>query len=202
MAINPRSKAGWMNLEPWPPAAASVKAAQTGDPTALETVYRAIQPRLAAFLRYQGFSQSVQEDIAADVSETVLTKISALRNSGSFEAWFWAITRNQIRAWLRAKRRDAQKNEPAEPEPATLDEIVIAKEEHSDIRLALSHLSHQDRHLLWLREIEGLSYKNIGSIVGVAPGTVRVRCHRARRKLEVAYEDLRQEHPSGATPNS
>ena len=191
-----------MNPEPWPPTVASVKAAQNGDPTALEAVYRTMQPRLAAFLRYQGFSQSVQEDIAADVSETVLTKISTLRNSGTFEAWFWAITRNQIRAWLRAKRRDAQKNEPAEPEPATLDEIVIAKEEHSDIRLALSHLSDQDRHLLWMREIEGLSYKNIGTIVGVAPGTVRVRCHRARRKLEVAYEDLRQEHPSGATPES
>ncbi|MCH7669653.1 MAG: sigma-70 family RNA polymerase sigma factor [Acidobacteria bacterium] len=191
-----------MNPEPWPPTVASVKAAQNGDPTALEAVYRTMQPRLAAFLRYQGFSQTVQEDIAADVSETVLTKISTLRNSGTFEAWFWAITRNQIRAWLRAKRRDAQKNEPAEPEPATLDEIVIAKEEHSDIRLALSHLSDQDRHLLWMREIEGLSYKNIGTIVGVAPGTVRVRCHRARRKLEVAYEDLRQEHPSGATPDS
>ena len=191
-----------MNPEPWPPTVASVKAAQNGDPTALEAVYRTMQPRLAAFLRYQVFSQTVQEDIAADVSETVLTKISTLRNSGTFEAWFWAITRNQIRAWLRAKRRDAQKNEPAEPEPATLDEIVIAKEEHSDIRLALSHLSDQDRHLLWMREIEGLSYKNIGTIVGVAPGTVRVRCHRARRKLEVAYEDLRQEHPSGATPDS
>ena len=191
-----------MNPEPWPPTVASVKAAQNGDPTALEAVYRTMQPRLAAFLRYQVFSQTVQEDIAADVSETVLTKISTLRNSGTFEAWFWAITRNQIRAWLRAKRRDAQKNEPAEPEPATLDEIVIAKEEHSDIRLALSHLSDQDRHLLWMREIEGLSYKNIGTIVGVAPGTVRVRCHRARRKLEVAYEDLRQEHPSDATPDS
>jgi RNA polymerase sigma-70 factor, ECF subfamily len=181
-----------MSAVPWPPTIASIKAAREGDPAALEEIYRSTQPRLTAFLRYQGFSQAIQEDIAADVSETIITKINTLRNPATFEAWFWAITRNQIRGWLRSKKRDAQQPETALAEAPTPDEILVSKEDHSEIRRALAQLSDADRRLLWLREIEGLPYKAIGSITGAAPGTVRVRCHRARQRLEVAYEDLQR----------
>jgi RNA polymerase sigma factor (sigma-70 family) len=51
----------------------------------------------------------------------------------------------------------------------------------------MSQLSTRDRQLLWLREVEGLSYDDIGSRLGATVGTVRVACHRARQRLEEVY---------------
>ena len=48
-------------------------------------------------------------------------------------------------------------------------------------------ITMKDRELLWLREVEGLSYEEIGGRLSAAAGTVRVACHRARKRLERAY---------------
>jgi RNA polymerase sigma factor (sigma-70 family) len=73
---------------------------------------------------------------------------------------------------------------PEAPGPA---EQVIVEEEHAQIRSALTSLSTRDRELLWLSEVEGLTYAEVGGRIGAATGTTRVACHRARRRLEEAY---------------
>ncbi len=60
---------------------------------------------------------------------------------------------------------------------------------------ALDHLSDRDRQLLWLREVEGLSYDEIGGRLRATAGTVRVACHRARKRLEEAYRALEPSPP-------
>ena len=179
-----------MTPVPWPPLPDEVYKASQGDRAASETLYRAIQPRLRAFLRYQGFDPTTSEDIAADISEVVLTKIGTLRNPVTFEAWFWTIARNHVHAWLRRKQASTLRPNPKLPDPIPPDEAVVAAEEHQAIREALAQLTDRDRTLLWLREVEGLSYREIGNRLGAATGAVRVRCHRARRRLEETYENL------------
>lgn len=179
-----------MTSVPWPPPRDEVEKAIQGDQAASEALYRASQPRLHAFLRYQGFDTTSTEDIAADISEVLLTKIDTLRNPVTFEAWFWTIARNHAHAWLRRKQKRTQRSDPQLPDPIQPDEAVVAGEEHQAIRAALAQLTDRDRTILWLREVEGLSYHEIGNRLGAATGAVRVRCHRARQRLEAAYEDL------------
>ena len=71
--------------------------------------------------------------------------------------------------------------------PATPEEISMEGDEHRRIRVALSGLTPKDRELLWLREVEGLEYEDIATRLGATAGTVRVACHRARRRLEALY---------------
>lgn len=175
---------------PWPPPRDEVERATQGDRAASEALHRAIQPRLGAFLRYHGFDTATREDIATDVSEAVLTKINTLRNPVTFEAWFWTIARNQVHGWMRRKQRDADRSDLMLPSPIPPDETVIAGEEHHAIRDALARLSEKDRNLLWLREVEELSYRDISNRLGAATGAIRVRCHRARQRLEAAYEEV------------
>lgn len=180
----------WLTSESWPPPLAEVERACRGNPEAAESIYRAIQPRLQAFLRYQGFGESTRQDIAAEVSELVLTKIETLRKPVTFEAWFWTITRNRVHAWLRRKQRDSRNLELPPTDPTTPDEVYVTAEEHAAIRSALARLSDSDRHLLWLREVEGLSYRDISGRLNIAAGAVRVRSHRARQRLEAAFEKV------------
>lgn len=183
----------WLTPESWPPPLAEVERACLGDQQAAESIYRAAQPRLEAFLRYHGFDAPTREDISADVSEVVLTKIGTLRKPGTFESWFWTIARNNVNGWLRRKQRDAKRIDLVSPQPTPPDETLVVREEHIAIRIALDTLTTTDRHLLWLREVEGLSYRDISGRLNIAAGAVRVRSHRARQRLASAFEKVAEQ---------
>lgn len=189
----------WLTSETWPPPLAEVERACLGEPDAAAAIYRAAQPRLEAFLRYHGFDTATREDISADVSEAILSKIAALRNPVAFEAWFWTIARNQVNAWLRRKQRNPDRLALLSPDPTPPDETLVIKEEHIAIRIALKTLTDTDRHLLWLREVEELSYRDIGGRLDIATGAVRVRSHRARQRLEAAFEKASQQGNNAST---
>ena len=85
--------------------------------------------------------------------------------------------------------RRPDRYEPVTPAASGPEERAIDADDHSRIRGALTMLSVKDRELLWLREVEGLSYEEIGGRLSAATGTIRVACHRARKKLEQAYQE-------------
>jgi RNA polymerase sigma-70 factor (ECF subfamily) len=172
----------------WPPTARLVEEVQAGNTAALETFFHLVRPRLRAFLLYQGFTPEACDELSSIVVATVLQKISTLKNAQAFEAWFWTVARNHVRGYMRKQKRTRRLNELPGPGPAQPDEIVLLAEEYQAVRSALATLSLADRELLWLREVERLSYREIGSRLGVATGAIRVRGHRARRRLQAAYQ--------------
>ena len=97
------------------------------------------------------------------------------------------IVRNRLKGWIRVNRRP-RRYEPANATVAGPEERAIDADDHSRIKGALSMLTERDRELLWLREVEGLTYGEIGGRFGAATGTIRVACHRARKRLERAYQ--------------
>lgn len=183
--VNPRNQ----EAMEWPPSAGTVDRCREGDREALTLVLRGGFPRLVAFFIGAGVSPGEADDLAADSCEGFVKNISKLRETGAFEAWFWAIARAKLRTWIRKRRRPGR-FEPVGAAGITPAEAVVEGEEHADITKALQHLSPKDRQLLWLREVEGLSYEEIGGRLRTAAGTVRVACHRARKRLEIAYEEV------------
>jgi len=173
----------------WPPSVETVVRAQDHDPEAISGLFSAGYPRLIGFFRVAGVPGPDAEDLAAETVEAMVKNLPKLRAPIAFEAWFWTIARARLRTWIR-KRRRPKPIPPINPEPSHPDEMVEIGEEHAVISKALGLLSARDRELLWLREVEGLSYEEIGGRLGAAVGTVRVACHRARRRLESTYEGL------------
>lgn len=192
----------------WPPAVETVERAQQHDSEAISGLFSAGYPRLIGFFRVAGVPAPDAEDLATETVEAMVRNLPKLRAPIAFEAWFWSIARGRLRTWIRKRRRPAP-TPPINPEPSHPDEMVEIGEEHATISEALTSLSMRDRELLWLREVEGLSYEDIGTRLGAAVGTVRVACHRARRRLESAYERLENggdhhldEQSGGETPGS
>jgi RNA polymerase sigma-70 factor (ECF subfamily) len=172
----------------WPPSASLIERAKDGEPDALGAIFAAAVPRIRSFLAYQGFRDAARDEIVGAAMESVLHKVSTLRQTQSFEAWFWAVVRNSMRGYLRQQQKLARITELPPTSPLQPDEHVLMLEEHQTIRTALEGLSPADRELLWLREVEGLTYQEIGGRLGAKTGAVRVRCYRARRRLREAYE--------------
>jgi RNA polymerase sigma factor (sigma-70 family) len=109
-------------------------------------------------------------------------------HGGDGRSWILAIVRNACYTWLQQNRRKplALEDETLEvpdtkPNPEALH---LARIDQQLLRQAIEELPAEFREAIILRELEGLSYKEIGAITGVPIGTVMSRLARARHRLE------------------
>jgi len=151
-------------------------------------------------------------DLAQDAFLRILKGAGSYRGDASLRTWIFQVVlnchRNNARWWSRPKRgRTVSLDEPltsarAEEEEApslgsTLpdaspgpDRLFEGREARSRVETELMRLPWQQRATMILREVEGLSYKEIAVALRVREGTVRSRLARARETLRLALADL------------
>jgi RNA polymerase sigma factor (sigma-70 family) len=103
--------------------------------------------------------------------------------------------RNTCYTWLGKNRthdrstsldEDVHQAESQVPDPQTL---LLRFEDNQALRQALEDLPAEFREVLILRELEGLSYKEIADVTSIPPGTVMSRLARARGRLKLSLAD-------------
>jgi RNA polymerase sigma-70 factor (ECF subfamily) len=141
-------------------------------------------------------------DLSQDVFLRVFRTIHGFRGQSSLRTWIYRIAvnlaRNRHRFWRRRHRADQvslDQHEAAHGEllsgsELTPDRLLAQKELATRLQQALDRLPFDQRTAIVLREIDGLSYEEIGFSLGVAVGTVKSRLARARQALRY---DLRGE---------
>jgi RNA polymerase sigma-70 factor (ECF subfamily) len=136
---------------------------------------------------------SVAEDVVQEAALRAWRSIGERRDAGA-RAWFLAIVRNVAFTWVRKNRRaDHDGGEAAafrleaEPAPGPSPEAaLIAKADAEIVRIAVAALPDALRETLVLREISGLTYREIASATVAPIGTVMSRLARARQLLALA----------------
>jgi RNA polymerase sigma factor (sigma-70 family) len=150
-----------------------------------------VLPHLNAAFNYARWltrSHADAEDVVQEACVRAMRYFSSLRDDDA-RAWLFAIVRNtwysrvSHRGHLREVNADgggqaARLDDALDPEERLLQEQTVAV-----VRAALEQLSDDFREVLVLREIEGLSYKEIAAVVQVPIGTVMSRLARARDRL-------------------
>jgi RNA polymerase sigma-70 factor (ECF subfamily) len=142
-------------------------------------------------------------EVAADLSQEALvrayTGLTAFRRGSAFYTWLYAIALNLVRseyrrragpkgrppASLDAPRGDGDDGggfEPEAPGPGPAEDAE-RRDEARRVREALAEIDPEFRECVVLRDLEGLSYEEIGDALGVPAGTVRSRIHRGRAAL-------------------
>ena len=106
-------------------------------------------------------------------------------------AWLLTIVRNTCYTWLAKNKRDLGLSwDDDAPDLAAADSdpggALIQCEDREQLRAALGHLPPIFREAIVLRELEGLSYKQISDVAGISIGTVMSRLSRGRRELKRA----------------
>ena len=120
----------------------------------------------------------------------------------SLRTWIYRIVVNQARnrqRWWRRRHRAQQVSldqhiqdhgEVAEIVDTGPDRVVGQKQLAERIRVALDRLPFDQKTAIVLREIDGLSYEEIGFSLGIAVGTVKSRLARAREGLRAQLRDV------------
>jgi RNA polymerase sigma-70 factor (ECF subfamily) len=109
-------------------------------------------------------------------------------HGGDGRPWLLRIIRNTCYTWLQKHRPressvsfdEAKHDRGPQPGP---EAPLVADEEREQLRQALAELPEEFREAIVLRELEGLSYREIAAITGVPLGTVMSRLARARERL-------------------
>lgn len=127
-------------------------------------------------------------DVFQETFIKVSQSISRFRSDSSFETWLYRIVVNlSLNALKKADRRRkhqaASSKEFPRCSPEDPHQALERKELESQIRQAMDRLSADHRSVIVLHELEGLTHREIGEVLGCAEGTVRSRLHHARRRL-------------------
>ena len=142
-------------------------------------------------------------DLSQEVFLRVFRTIHTFRGHSALRTWIYRIVVNQARnrqRWWRRRHRAQQvsldehiRDHGEVPEQNTSgdpDTLLSRKELGEQIRAALERLPFDQRTALVLREIDGLSYEEIGYSLGIAVGTVKSRLARARESLRARLRDV------------
>jgi RNA polymerase sigma-70 factor (ECF subfamily) len=150
-----------------------------------------VLPHLDAAFNYARWltkNHAEAEDVVQDACVRAMRFFSSLRDDDA-RAWLFAIVRNTwySRVSRRGNVKEAtsldgaprdQPDDALDPEERLLQQHTVAL-----VRAALEQLPVDFREVIVLREIEGLSYKEIAEVVQVPIGTVMSRLARARQRL-------------------
>jgi RNA polymerase sigma-70 factor, ECF subfamily len=141
-------------------------------------------------------------DLSQEVFLRVFRTIGTFRGASQLRTWIYRIVVNQARnrqRWWRRRHKSQQVSlddhirdhgELAEiGNGGSPDRALGQKQLAERIRTALDHLPFDQKTALVLREIDGLSYEEIGYSLGIAVGTVKSRLARAREALRAQLRD-------------
>jgi RNA polymerase sigma-70 factor, ECF subfamily len=147
----------------------------SGDSTAFEALYRENAVRIRAFLGHATGNRQTAEDLMQETFTALWQRPNGYAaEQGSLRAYLYGIARKRAAEWRRTQRS----REPSQAEPS-----FPSTEMTSVLSDALQRLPHEQRTLLWLREVEGQSYAELASVFDIPVGTVRSRLFAAREAL-------------------
>jgi RNA polymerase sigma factor (sigma-70 family) len=181
-----------------------VAATRSGDDRAFEELYSRYRSRISAFAHGMTHDYGRAEDIAQEVFISALRRLRATDRPIAFKPWIFEIARNACIDEHRRTRRsrevpierdgdgDSDLGELRLAHAATpaADVAAESKQALKDLRGAFAGLSERHHKIIVLRELEGLSYSEIGDKLGMSKMVVESTLFRARRRLTEEYDDL------------
>lgn len=126
------------------------------------------------------------EDIVQDTFIGALRGIDRFEGRSTVKTWLSRILSRQVARYHRSRK--VRQTIPLDAVATSeSDKLAVAPDGRGvariDLATLLAGLSDEHREVIVLRELEGLSYREISEALGIAQGTVESRLHRARRKL-------------------
>jgi RNA polymerase sigma-70 factor, ECF subfamily len=170
------------------------RIAERADPAAFRELYEAYGPRVKAYMMRRGADAGTAEDLAQETLLTVWRKAALYAGEkGSMTTWVFAIARNlridRLRREVPWQELPEGRMAEASDEPLP-DEVMGEKERQERVQAALADLPPEQKEVVSLAYLEGLSHSEIAERLGVPLGTVKSRMRIAYQKIRQALESL------------
>jgi RNA polymerase sigma factor (sigma-70 family) len=168
-----------------------VSAAQQGDPRAIETLLSGSHAHLQRFAHTLCATPEDAEDAAQEALIVLYRKIGTLRATAALGSWMFQIVRNEC---IRRARLALHRPIPAAMVESSAEDAALARMEMQRIVDSIAALGAEQRAVLVLRDVQGLSGAATAQALGLSRGAMKSHLHRGR---ETVRSELRA--PSNAT---
>lgn len=167
-----------------------------GDRRAIESLLGQLRPMVVRYCRARlgrvSGQYHIADDVAQEVCIAVLSALPRYRDMGRpFASFVFGIASHKVADALRSSVRSAVPTQdlPDGPDEGPgPEETVVRYIEAEHARRLLSRLPDNQRELIILRVVSGLSAEETGNVLGMSPGAVRVAQHRALARLRAMAE--------------
>ena len=180
-----------------------IKRCQNGDKDAFEPLVRQNAGKIQRLVwGMLGERREDTDDVVQEIFIKAYLALPRFRGDARFSTWVYRIAVNHCRDYLKRggplpvelseeKIADA----PAPEDEDAHDALREAQERRAseELQELLSQLPEKHRRILVMRELEGMSYDEIGEVLQIRPGTVRSRLSRARANILRAAESVKGE---------
>lgn len=192
------------------PDALLVERVLAGDKRAFDVLVLKYQRRIERLIARMVRDHALVEDIAQETFLRAYRALHQYRGDAQFYTWLYRIAINTAKKFLLERKRDPltmlvsqenddekdetfrHQNEPISEE--TPDSVLAARQIAAAVEAGLAALPEDLRQAVTLREIEGLSYEEIATLMNSPIGTVRSRIFRAREAISSRLRPLLEQH--------
>jgi RNA polymerase sigma-70 factor (ECF subfamily) len=176
-----------------------ITRARGGDASAFNELVLAYRKRILGIISRLIARPEDVEDVAQEVFVRLYYSLDQLRTPEMFEPWLYRLTVNASYDYLRrAKRRGESRMADLSEQQVMMADARAGGRQDSEERqksrtrefmeALFRHVSEEDRLLLTLKEVEGLSLKELEPVYGVNENALKVRLFRARQRVLKAYK--------------
>ncbi|MFK7990744.1 MAG: RNA polymerase sigma factor [Sandaracinaceae bacterium] len=197
-----------MTQPPTPSDEELLRRFDDGDATAFEELVRRYERPLYNFILRSVRRRERADELLQDVFMKVVQRSSDFKGNSKFSTWLYTIARNlcidhsRKMVFRRHKSLDAPgRSGPGDEGPTLLertaggaetDRAAIAKNLQSRIAAAVDELPDDQREVFLLRQVDGLAFKEIASILEVPENTVKSRMRYALERLQRGLSEYRE----------
>jgi RNA polymerase sigma-70 factor (ECF subfamily) len=169
-----------------------VRLCQDGDMAAFEQLFHRHQERVHSVASRMMNNPEDALDMTQEIFLRAYQKIGKFRFTSAFSTWLYRLATNLCIDELRKRKRTSNtaplEEAISEADGNSPEEDAILSDRQSQVWKAIDSLKEKERAIIVLRDIEGLSYKEISQVLGYSLGRVKSRIHEARQKLKVILE--------------
>jgi RNA polymerase sigma-70 factor (ECF subfamily) len=180
-----------------------IKRCRRGEEDALQEVFNRYKERVFGILYGIVRDREESKDLVQEVFIKVFRSLGRFRQKSDLGTWIHRIAVNAALDHMRRPRpvqvpmedvkdRDLAQGPETPPQPADPDLVLRRAELGRKISQAMRTLSADHRATILLREVEGLSYREIAETMKCSKGTVMSRLHYARSKLRGALAEIEE----------
>ena len=183
-----------------------IKRCQEGDSEAFGELLTLYENKILNYCYRMLGNRTDAEDATQEVFVKLYRFIGSFTGQSAFSTWLYKIASNVCLDYLRKNKKHTSDTVSLHQQNAEGEEFLMniedkgltpyesaqMSEAQRVLALALEQLSEDQRKVVVLRDVEGLSYEEIGEVMGIAEGTVKSRINRARLALKKLLEKDRE----------
>lgn len=164
-----------------------------GDVNKVSILFERYHVQLYNFFYKKNYDQNLSEDLTQNVFERIIQYANSFDTDYPFRAWMFKIARNIVADHFGKKNLEFTSENDWDRTPSEIDTVaeqMEQKENLSILQQAIDSMTEEDREIIHFTRFQKLKYHEIAPILGISESGVKMRVHRAMKKLKEQYLKL------------